>query len=103
MPLAFTQDFLVAHALVIFLSVSNFRCISRTKLKRSKKYPILNTLYCYFSEMVDINRLQEIPLETSKESHKTRKAWIPTHYAHGIVALNHLGATEERIKEFIQW
>ena len=53
--------------------------------------------------MEDINRLHEILLETSEDSHKTRKAWIPTHYAHGIVALNHLGATEERIREFIQW
>ena len=39
----------------------------------------------------------------SEYSHKTRKAWIPTHYAHGIVALNHLGVTEERIREYIQW
>ena len=36
--------------------------------------------------MHDINRLREILLETSEDSHKTRKAWIPTHYAHGGVA-----------------
>ena len=53
--------------------------------------------------MVDKNRLQEILSEMSEKSHKTRKAWIPTHYAHGIVALNHLAATEDRIREFIQW
>ena len=58
----------------------------------------LERIILLFAEMDDINRLREILLEASEDSHKTRKAWIPTHYAHGIVALNHLGATENALE-----
>ena len=50
-----------------------------------------------------LNQLQKILVEVSDLSHKNRKAYVRTHYAHGVVALERLGASEKHIREFIDW
>ena len=50
-----------------------------------------------------LNQLQKLLVEVSDLSHKNRKAYVPIHYAHRVVAMERLGASEKRIREFIDW
>ena len=42
-------------------------------------------------------------LDTSEKYHIEYRRFLSNHVAHGIVALAHLGATNERIQQFVDW
>ena len=47
--------------------------------------------------------VQHMLVETSRKYHIEYNRFLSNHIAHGIYALAQLGATEERIKRFIDW
>ena len=46
--------------------------------------------------------VKEFLLETS-QYHIEYRGFLSNHVAHGIIALAKLGATKERIREFVDW
>ena len=47
--------------------------------------------------------VQPFLLETSEKYHIEYRGFLSNHVAHGIIALAQLGATKERIQEFVDW
>ena len=48
-------------------------------------------------------KVQRFLIDTSSKYHIEYNRYQSNHVAHGIVALSRLGATKERIKEYIDW